>query len=47
MEDKRHNVFDMHRPKVDLDPAVQDLIVKKLDISFKDIVGMKDVKAIL
>jgi hypothetical protein len=33
--------------KNNIDPSVEELIVKNIDISFKDIVGLTDVKSIL
>ena len=34
-------MFEKYKPKVQLDPAIEQLIVRKLDVSFSDIVGLK------
>lgn len=41
---KQHHI---KTEKISIDPAIDELIVKNIDISFKDIVGLSDVKSIL
>lgn len=45
--DNRKPLFEKHKKKVELDPAMEELIIRKLDVSFKDIVGLKEVKGVL
>lgn len=35
------------RAKVEIPPAIEELIVRNIDVSFKDIVGLKEVKDIM
>lgn len=45
---EKQPIFPKGRKEIaDIDPAVAELIVKNIDVGFKDIVGMTEVKAVL
>lgn len=39
--ENRKPLFEKFKGKVELDPAIEELIVRKLDVGFADIVGLK------
>lgn len=47
--EKRPMIKNQHikNEKMNIDPSVDELIIKNIDISFKDIVGLVEVKSIL